>query len=212
MFSTTGCLGGSGLSLIWTLMMAESVPSSFSATRRYGPLSVLLTSRMVSTAWRSPVWMSKWLPLSISSPSLNHLMRGFGKPVNGILRTTFSPFSKQASSRKRGGTLMCGAVLMRSSALDVRAPPLLTARQAYSSASSPKMSEMMSVHTSPSRVMLYLRLSCSSRIPLYQLISGEGLPTTLQENWALLFSMPIAGLRGVMNSGGVAALGSLILT
>lgn len=46
-----------------------------------------------------------------SSLSLIHLMVGLGLPVNGIFRTTFSPFSNVHTSRKRGGTLIFGGAM-----------------------------------------------------------------------------------------------------
>ena len=40
----------------------------------------------------------------------------------------------------------------------------------------------------------------------YQVIFGFGFPTTVQVNWAFLFSQHMAFFRGVMNSGGTAAV------
>jgi hypothetical protein len=59
-------------------------------------------------AWRSFLETEKWAPDSMTSPSFDQVILGFGLPVNGILTTTFSPLSKKAVSRKRGGMLNFG--------------------------------------------------------------------------------------------------------
>ncbi|KAE8741320.1 hypothetical protein FOCC_FOCC013174 [Frankliniella occidentalis] len=140
--------------------MAVSEPMSLTAVMVYGPLSILLTSRIVSTAWRSLTSTWKWPPDSIVSPSRDHVILGLGWPVKGILMSTFSPLSKKAVSRKRGGTLILGALLMTRSARVDLTPALLTARHTYSSSSSPYTSLMMS-----DRVTLWAVISSYSSGP-----------------------------------------------
>ena len=80
------------------------------------PESTLETSMMVRMACLSSVLTWKCPPVSMDSPSRCHEILGLGFPVKGILITPFSPLSKKAESRKRGGTFRRAGVLILSSA------------------------------------------------------------------------------------------------
>ena len=98
--------------LTWTLRSAESVPRSLSNCNLQGPSSSLVAPLIVRRAWRSVVsWWNLWP--DTSWPSLIHLTVGLGLPVNGILNTMSSPFSKVQTSLNLGGTLIFGGAKIR---------------------------------------------------------------------------------------------------